>query len=123
MTRERIGETQIVSAFLDQQRDVVLWKLAGLSDDQLREPIDGTPSITWRLSGKLSASRALTTLATCRGVMDELADPKRIVADSYDRMGPEFLAWNSARAPDVRRWFVEGTGWLRFDAGCRFAAP
>jgi hypothetical protein len=40
MTRERIGgEKQILSAFLDQQRDVVLWELAGLSDDQLREPI------------------------------------------------------------------------------------
>jgi hypothetical protein len=42
MTRERIGgEKQILSAFLDQQRDVVLWKLDGLTDDQLREPIPG----------------------------------------------------------------------------------
>ena len=40
MTRERVGgERQILSAFLDQQRDVVLWKLDGLTDDQLREPI------------------------------------------------------------------------------------
>jgi hypothetical protein len=34
------GEKQILSAFLDQQRDVVLWKLDGLTDDQLRQPIN-----------------------------------------------------------------------------------
>jgi hypothetical protein len=40
MTRDRVGgEKQILSAFLDQQRDVVLWKLDGLIDDQLHEPI------------------------------------------------------------------------------------
>src|SRR5437899_12418029 len=40
MTRPRIGgEKHILSAFLDQQRDVVLWKLDGLTDDQLRQPI------------------------------------------------------------------------------------
>ena len=40
MTRERLGsEKQILSAFLDQQREVVLWKLDGLTDDQLRQPI------------------------------------------------------------------------------------
>ena len=33
------GEKQLLSAFLDQQREVVLWKLDGLTDDQLREPI------------------------------------------------------------------------------------
>jgi hypothetical protein len=33
------GEKQILSALLDQQRDVVLWKLDGLTDDQLRQPI------------------------------------------------------------------------------------
>jgi hypothetical protein len=32
------GEKQILSALLDQQRDVVLWKLDGLTDDQLRQP-------------------------------------------------------------------------------------
>lgn len=40
MTQPRTGgEKQILSAFLDQQRDVVLWKLDGLTDDQLRQPI------------------------------------------------------------------------------------
>jgi hypothetical protein len=40
MTRERLGsEKRILSAFLDQQREVVLWKLDGLTDDQLRQPI------------------------------------------------------------------------------------
>src|SRR5919106_477912 len=43
MTRERIGsEKQILSEFLDQQLEAVLWKLDGLTDDQLREPV--TPS-------------------------------------------------------------------------------
>jgi Protein of unknown function (DUF664) len=43
MTQPRTGgEKQILSVFLDQQRDVVLWKLDGLTDDQLRQPI--TPS-------------------------------------------------------------------------------
>jgi SAM-dependent methyltransferase len=32
-------------------------------------------------------------------------DPKRIVAEGYDRMGPAFSEWNSARPPDVRQWF------------------
>src|SRR5438270_1218022 len=40
MTQPRTGgEKQILSAFLNQQRDVVLWKLDGLTDDQLRQPI------------------------------------------------------------------------------------
>jgi Protein of unknown function (DUF664) len=40
MTRERIGgEKQVLATVLDQQRDVVLWKLDGLTDDQLRQPI------------------------------------------------------------------------------------
>jgi cyclopropane fatty-acyl-phospholipid synthase-like methyltransferase len=33
-------------------------------------------------------------------------DPKRIVADAYDRMGAEFSAWNSERPREVRRWFL-----------------
>ena len=40
MTQPRTGgEKQILSAFLDQQRDVLLWKLDGLADVQLRQPI------------------------------------------------------------------------------------
>ena len=43
MTRDRMGgEKQILAAFLDQQRDVVLWKLDGLTHDELLQPI--TPS-------------------------------------------------------------------------------
>src|SRR5438552_2518689 len=57
MTRNRIGdEKQILSEFLDQQLDVLLWKLEGLTDDQLRQP--GTPS-----SG---ANASTTPLASCR---------------------------------------------------------
>ena len=43
MTRDRIGgEKQILWEFLDQQLDVILWKLDGLTDDQLRQAV--TPS-------------------------------------------------------------------------------
>jgi cyclopropane fatty-acyl-phospholipid synthase-like methyltransferase len=51
-------------------------------------------------------------------------DPKRIVADGYDRMGPEFSAWNSQRPPEVRRWFLEealarlGAGSAVLELGC-----
>ena len=33
-------------------------------------------------------------------------DPKRVIAEGYDRLGPAFSAWNSARPPDVRSWFL-----------------
>jgi SAM-dependent methyltransferase len=33
-------------------------------------------------------------------------DPKRVVAAGYDRMGLEFSAWNDARPPEVRSWFL-----------------
>jgi uncharacterized damage-inducible protein DinB len=40
MTRSRTGgEKELLTAFLDQQRDVVVWKLEGLTDEQLRQPI------------------------------------------------------------------------------------
>ena len=40
MTRPRTGdEKKILSAFLNQQLDVLLWKLDGLTDDQVRQPI------------------------------------------------------------------------------------
>ncbi len=49
MTRLFIGaEKELLLAFLDQQREVVLWKLDGLSDDQLRQrPL--TPSSLYLL--------------------------------------------------------------------------
>ena len=38
MTPVRIGgEKEVLLAFLDQQREIVLWKLDGLTDDQLRQ--------------------------------------------------------------------------------------
>jgi uncharacterized damage-inducible protein DinB len=43
MTRDRVGsERQILTEFLDQQLDHILWKLDGLTDDQLRQRV--TPS-------------------------------------------------------------------------------
>jgi SAM-dependent methyltransferase len=38
--------------------------------------------------------------------VQESLDPKRIVADGYDRMGPAFSTWNAERPPEVRRWFL-----------------
>jgi SAM-dependent methyltransferase len=48
--------------------------------------------------------------------MGGLGDPKRIVADGYDRMGPELHTWNSERPTDVRRWFL-GEVLARLDEG------
>jgi SAM-dependent methyltransferase len=51
-------------------------------------------------------------------------DPKRIVADGYDRMGPQFSAWNDERPPEVRRWFLDeiltrlGRGSTVLELGC-----
>jgi uncharacterized damage-inducible protein DinB len=43
MTRDRVGsERQVLWEFLDQQFDAILWKLEGLTDEQLRQPL--TPS-------------------------------------------------------------------------------
>jgi hypothetical protein len=43
MTKHWVGtEKEILSEFLDQQFDAILWKLDGLTDDQLRQ--SGTPS-------------------------------------------------------------------------------
>lgn len=39
-------------------------------------------------------------------VMETHIDPKRIVADGYDRMGEEFATWNSERPPESRRRFL-----------------
>jgi cyclopropane fatty-acyl-phospholipid synthase-like methyltransferase len=38
--------------------------------------------------------------------MEDVFDPKRVVADGYDRMGDEFRVWNAERPPEVRRWFL-----------------
>ena|SRR2546423_4885873 len=43
MAEPRTGdEKAMLSAFLDQQSDVMLWKLEGLTDDQVRQPITPT---------------------------------------------------------------------------------
>ena len=41
-------------------------------------------------------------MASDRSVLD----PKRIVAEGYDRMGTAFPDWNDERAPEARRWFL-----------------
>jgi SAM-dependent methyltransferase len=48
--------------------------------------------------------------------MEEPGNPRRIVADGYDRMGGAFLAWNTERPPEIRRWFL-GEVLARLDEG------
>jgi cyclopropane fatty-acyl-phospholipid synthase-like methyltransferase len=38
--------------------------------------------------------------------MGERFDPKRIVAEGYDRLGPAFSTWVAENPPDVRSWFL-----------------
>jgi cyclopropane fatty-acyl-phospholipid synthase-like methyltransferase len=38
--------------------------------------------------------------------VEDHGNSKRIVADGYDRMGPEFAGWNSQRPPHARRSFL-----------------
>jgi hypothetical protein len=33
-------------------------------------------------------------------------DPKRVVAEGYDRLGLQFSDWNSKRPAEVRQWFL-----------------
>jgi SAM-dependent methyltransferase len=56
--------------------------------------------------------------------MDARIDPKRIVTEGYDRMGPAFGAWNARRPPHVRSWFLDevvarlGEGTTVVELGC-----
>jgi SAM-dependent methyltransferase len=43
-------------------------------------------------------------------------DPKRVVAEGYDRMAQRFVVWNSERPQEVRRWFL-GEVLARLDEG------
>jgi SAM-dependent methyltransferase len=51
-------------------------------------------------------------------------DPKRVVAEGYDRLGPAFSAWTSENSPEVRRWFLDevlarlGDGSSVLELGC-----
>jgi cyclopropane fatty-acyl-phospholipid synthase-like methyltransferase len=33
-------------------------------------------------------------------------DPKRVVAEGYDRLGPAYSAWDAENSPEVRSWFL-----------------
>ncbi len=45
------------------------------------------------------------------------SDPKRVIADGYDRMGEDFSIWNDARPQEGRRWFL-GEVLARMPEGC-----
>ena len=38
--------------------------------------------------------------------METAIDPKRVVADGYDRMGPAFSTWVAENPAEVRSWFL-----------------
>jgi SAM-dependent methyltransferase len=39
-------------------------------------------------------------------VVETPIDPKRVVADGYDRLGPAFSTWVAENPPEVRSWFL-----------------
>jgi cyclopropane fatty-acyl-phospholipid synthase-like methyltransferase len=41
--------------------------------------------------------------------METHIDPRRVVADGYDRIGPAFSAWVAENPPAVRSWFLAET--------------
>jgi cyclopropane fatty-acyl-phospholipid synthase-like methyltransferase len=51
-------------------------------------------------------------------------DPKQVVAEGYDRLGPAFAAWEAARGQETRRWFLRtalarlGEGSIVLELGC-----
>ena len=56
--------------------------------------------------------------------MGSPVDPRRIVADGYDRMGSAFLDWSSRCSTETRRWFLDealarlGEGSSVLELGC-----
>ena len=34
-------------------------------------------------------------------------NPKRMIEDGYDRLGPRYFAWTSSQGPGVREWFLD----------------
>jgi uncharacterized damage-inducible protein DinB len=57
MTRHRVGsEEQILSEFLNQQLDAIVWKLDGLTDDQLRQPITASGMCLLALAKHVAAA-------------------------------------------------------------------
>jgi SAM-dependent methyltransferase len=51
-------------------------------------------------------------------------DPKRVVAEGYDRLGDAFPDWEASRPPEVRQWFLRealdrlGPGSAVVELGC-----
>jgi cyclopropane fatty-acyl-phospholipid synthase-like methyltransferase len=56
--------------------------------------------------------------------MEGRSESWRVIADGYDQMGLGFSTWNSARPPEVRRWFRDealarlGRGSTVLELGC-----
>jgi hypothetical protein len=73
VTRLRIGdERSLLHAFLDQQRDAVLWKLEGLTDDQVRAR--ALPRSRLHLLGLVKHLAATEQYWLC-GIFGRPADP------------------------------------------------
>lgn len=78
VTRARIGdERTLLHAFLDQQRDALLWKLEGLTGDQLRQR--ALPQSRLHLLGLVKHHAAAEQYWLCE-IFDRPAEPISIAA-------------------------------------------
>ncbi len=98
MTRRTGTEKELLLAFLDQQREVVLWKLDGLTDEQLRQrPL--TPS-TLSLLGLVKHLAAAEQYWLCK-LFGRPAEPYSLAASDDAEVDPGDTS-DSVRA-DYRR--------------------
>jgi hypothetical protein len=106
MTRPFVGtERALLLAFLDQQRDVVLWKLDGLTDDQLRQrPL--TPSGLYLL-GLVKHLAGVEQYWLCE-LFGRAAEPRSLAAsddvelEEGDTTDSVFAYYSRARAASDR---------------------
>ena len=78
VTRARIGdERSLLHEFLDQQRDALLWKLEGLTDDQLRQR--ALPHSRLHLLGLVKHLAAAEQYWLCE-IFDRPAEPISLAA-------------------------------------------
>jgi hypothetical protein len=86
MTQLLVGsERELLRTFLDQQRDVLLWKLQGLKDRQLRQPM--TPSGLYLL-GIVKHHAATEQYWLCQ-LFGRPAEPLSLAATDDLRLDPD----------------------------------
>ena len=82
------GEKQILSEFLDQQHDVIIWKLDGLTDEQLREPVTPSGMCLLALAKHVAAVQAYWL---CE-IFGRATDPWRLEASDDVELDPSDTA-------------------------------